>query len=88
MRFHFKLSSELNCLPKAYLIVNIVTNALTNYSTPLQIALGVLMRNSKGLVGNMSEIEVSCSYNELLRLKSVQQWLKQHRLHYKGNIRQ
>ena len=55
MRFLSKLSSKLNRTPQAYLIGNVVTNVLTNYPTPLQIALGVLMRNSKCLVSNMSE---------------------------------
>ena len=69
MRFLFKLSSKPNHTPQAYLIGNIVTNALINYPTPLQIAFGVLMRNSKGLVSNMSESGVSCSYDELLRFQ-------------------
>ena len=71
MCFLFKLSSKLNCIPNAYFIVNIVTNELTNYPPPLQIALGALKRNSKDLVGNMSELGVSCSYEELLRLKNL-----------------
>ena len=71
MCFLFKLSSKLNCIPKAYFILHIVTNELSNYPPPLQIALGLLMRNSNDLVGNLSELGVSCSYAELQRLKKI-----------------
>ena len=69
MRFLSKLSNKLNGTQQAYLIGNIVTSALRNYPTPLQIALAVLMRNSKALVSNMNELGVTCTYDELLRFK-------------------
>lgn len=64
-----RLSPKLdNSLP-ALLIGNIITAVLTNYPTQLQIALGVLLRDSKELVKSMSDFGVTCTYDELLRFK-------------------
>ena len=88
MRFLSKLSDRLNCTPAAYLIGNIGTNALTKCSTPLQIALGVLMRNSRALVNYISDMGVSCSYDELLRFKKSAAVAATTSSEFKGNSRQ
>ena len=69
MRLLAKVSSKLDYSPAAYLIGSIVTNTLKNIPTTLQVALGVLMRNSKALVGQLNAFGVTCSYDEVLRLK-------------------
>ena len=40
-----------------------------NLATPLQIALAVLLRDSKELVKAFFDFGVTCSYDELLRFK-------------------
>ena len=57
-----------NSLP-AILIGNIVTSVVTNHPTDLQIALGVLLRDSRKTVCHMHDYRVTCSYDELLRFK-------------------
>lgn len=57
-----------NTLP-AILIGNMVTSIVTNQSTDLQIALGVLLRDSKMIVNHMYDYGITCSYDEVLRFK-------------------
>lgn len=64
-----KLSPKLsNSLP-SLLIGKIITSVLTNHATPLQIGLGVFLRDSKNAVMTMSAFRVTCTYDELLRFK-------------------
>lgn len=53
----------------ALLIGNIVTAVVKNLATPLQIALAVLLRDSKEQVKAFNDFGVTCSYDELLRFK-------------------
>ena len=69
MRLLAKVSPKLDYSPPAYLIGSIVTNTLKNCPTALQVALGVLMRNSKALVSQLNAFGVTSSYNEVLRFK-------------------
>lgn len=57
-----------NSLP-ATLIGNIVTSVMTSQPTDLQIALGVLLRDSKMIINHMYDYRVTCSYDEVLRFK-------------------
>ena len=59
-----KLSTKLDRTLPALLIGNIITNVLTNHPTSLQVALGILMRDSKVLVNQMHDFCVTCSYNQ------------------------
>ena len=63
------LSPKLDKTLPALLIGNIVTSVITNQATALQIALGVLLRDSKAAVNHMYSYRVTCSYDELLRFK-------------------
>ena len=69
MRLLAKVSPKLDYSPPAYLIGTIVTNTLKNCPTTLQVALGVLMRNSKALVSQLNAFGVTSSYDEVLRFK-------------------
>ena len=69
MRLLAKLSSKLENTPPAHLIGNIITSSLRNVPTALQVALGVMVRDSKGLVSQLSSICVTCTYDELQRFK-------------------
>ena len=53
----------------ALLIGNIITSIVNNFPTDLQIALAVLLRNSKEIVSHMYDYRITCSYDELLRFK-------------------
>ncbi|KAJ8021891.1 hypothetical protein HOLleu_39220 [Holothuria leucospilota] len=64
------LSTKLDETLPALLIASVITDVLTNYPTPLQVALGVLLGDSKSIVGHMYDYRITCSYNELLRFKS------------------
>lgn len=50
------------------LIGNMVTSVLRNGTTPLQIALGILIHKKK-LVKHLYDYKVTCSYDELRRFK-------------------
>ena len=64
-----KISPKLDKTLLAILIGNIITSLLTNSFTTLQIALGVLMKDSKDLVNHFYDSGVTCSYDEILRFK-------------------
>lgn len=53
----------------ALLIGNIMTSIVTNTYTPLQVALGVMLRDKK-FIEALHEYNVCCSYDEMLRFKS------------------
>ena len=64
-----KVSQKLNQTLPALLIGTIVTSVVQNLATPLQIALAVLLRDSKEHVKAFNDFGVTCSYDELLRFK-------------------
>ena len=64
-----KISEKLNGSLPSLLIGNIITSVMKNFSTPLQIALAVLLRDSKQQVKAFHDFGVTCSYDELLRFK-------------------
>ncbi|KAI4803777.1 hypothetical protein KUCAC02_025425 [Chaenocephalus aceratus] len=57
-----------NTLP-ALMVGNIVTSVLKSQPTDLQIALGVLLRHSKMLLGYTYDFGITCSYDEVLCFK-------------------
>ena len=63
MKLLAETSKHLSYTPPAYLIASIITGKLTNFPTPLQVALGVLMTNSKSLVNQMTNLGITCSYD-------------------------
>ena len=73
MRLLAKLSNKLENTPPAHLIGNIITSSLRNVPTALQVALGVMVRDSKGLVSQLSSFGVTCTYDDYNDLRSQQQ---------------
>jgi len=63
-----KLSTKLNHTLPAALIGNIVTNVISGRFTTLQIALAIVL-NRKGLIEQLYDILVLCSYDEVLWFK-------------------
>jgi hypothetical protein len=63
------ISPKLETSLPALLIGNIITSIVTNRATDLQVALGILMRDSKELLTHMYDYRVTCSYDEILRFK-------------------
>ena len=57
-------------------IGNIITSAVTNQPTPLQIELGVTP-GKKSLVQQFHDLGICCSYDDYCDLKHQQQWLHQ-----------
>ena len=64
-----KVSQKLKQSLPALLIGNIITSVVKNLATPLQLALAVLMKDSKEHVKAFFDFGVTCSYDELLRFK-------------------
>lgn len=64
-----ELSPKLDKTLSAILVGSMITSAMRNHPTTLQIDLGVLMRDSKKLVNHMHAFGVTCSYDEVLRFK-------------------
>ena len=64
-----QLSVKLNKRNPAYMAGNMITGCVRNFPTVLQIALGVLVRDSKALVTKLHEFGVTCSYDEVLQFK-------------------
>ena len=64
-----KISPKLDNSMPAALIASIITNILINHPTSLQIALGVLVRESKLLINQLYAFRITCSYDEVLRYK-------------------
>ena len=69
MNFLAMLSPKLDKTLPAILIGSMITTALHCHPTSLQIALGVLIRESKQLINRMYSFGVTCSYMEVLRFK-------------------
>ena len=63
------ISTKLNKTLPSILIGSIITSVLRNQPTNIQIALGVLIRDSKQLINQMHAFGVTCSYDEILRFK-------------------
>ena len=63
------ISPRLKDTMPALLIGNIVTSAVRAQPTELQIALGVLFRDSKSQLGYLNDYGVTCSYGELRLFK-------------------
>ena len=51
------------------LVRDIVTSLVNSEPTNLQIALGVLMRDSKDLLSHMYDYRITCSYAEIINFK-------------------
>ena len=63
------ISTKLDSTPPALLIGNIITSVVRNKSTDLQIALGVLLRDYKSILGYSYDYGITCSYDEIRRFK-------------------
>ena len=63
------ISTKLENTPPALPIGNIITSVLRNRPTDLQIALGVLLRDYKTILGYTYDYGITCSYDEILRFK-------------------
>ena len=63
------ISPKLDDTLPSILIGNIITSVLNNTATDLQVALGVLLRDSKDLISHFHDYHVTCSYDEILRFK-------------------
>ena len=63
------ISTKLDNTPPALLIGNIITSVLRHRPTDLQIALGVLLRDYKTILGYTYDYGITCSYDEILRFK-------------------
>ena len=64
-----EISPKLSGSLLALLIGKMVTNAVTNRPTKLQVALGVSARE-KHMINTLHNFSVTCSYDEVLRFKS------------------
>lgn len=69
MTFLGSLSPKLLHTLPALMIGNMITSVIRNQPTDLQVALGVLLRDSKSLIGYMYDYGITCSYDEVLRFK-------------------
>ena len=63
------VSPKLNKTLSAAIIGNIVTSEVTHEATDLQIALGLLTRDSKKVVDKLYDYRVTCGYDEVVRFK-------------------
>ena len=63
------ISTKLDSTPPALLIGNIITSVVRNKSTDLQIALGMLLRDYKSILGYTYDYGITCSYDEIRRFK-------------------
>ena len=54
---------------QALMIGSIITSIVTNQPTPLQIGIGVLMSDHKGLIKELHKYNVTCSYDETRRFR-------------------
>ena len=64
-----RISPKLNGSNPAYMIGNVVSRYVRQYPTTLQIALGVLVRDSRALIQQLNELGVTCLYDEVLQFK-------------------
>lgn len=63
------ISKDMDHSSVAYMIANMISGASMSYPTPMQVDLGVMIRNSKKLINVMHALGVTCSYDEVLRFK-------------------
>lgn len=63
------ISADLSFTLPALLIGNMITSIVTKKTTGLQLALGMLFRDSKELLSHMFDYKVTCSYDEVLTFK-------------------
>ena len=54
------------------LIGNIITSVVRNKATDLQIALGVLLRDYKAILGYTYDYGITCSYDEIRRFNKFE----------------
>ncbi|KAG0716279.1 hypothetical protein GWK47_010093 [Chionoecetes opilio] len=54
---------------QSLMIGSIIASVVTHQPTPLQIAIGVLMSDHKGLIEALSKYNVTCSYDETRRFR-------------------
>ena len=54
---------------QSLMIGSIIASVVTNQPTPLQIAIGVLMSDHKGIIKALSKYNVTCSYDETRRFR-------------------
>ena len=67
--FLCELSPKLDSTVPALMIGNIVTSSLRSCTTPLQLALSVMIRESKELLNCFHSFGVTCSYDEFRRFR-------------------
>ena len=63
------ISSKFTYSLQAIMIGNIITSIVRNQPTDLQVALSVLLQNSKSLINTFHDYGVTCSYDEMHRFK-------------------
>ena len=63
------VSPKLDKTLPLLLIGNIITSVVNNTATELQIALGVLLGDSKELISHLHDYRITCSYDETLHFK-------------------
>lgn len=54
---------------QSLMIGSIVTSVVTNQTTPLQTAIGILMSDHKSLIKELAKFNISCSYDETRRFR-------------------
>ena len=69
LAFLSTLSPKLSHSLPSVMIGNMITAMLKNEPTNLQVAFGVLLRDSKKILGYMHDYGITCCYNEVLRFK-------------------
>lgn len=69
MKLLCSVSEKLNNSLPAMLIGSIVTSTKKNFPTNLQIALGIVLRDTKSVIQLMHKFGITCSYDEVLRFK-------------------
>ena len=74
-KVHPKFTSDSSPSLPSIMVGNIVSSVTVNQSTPLQIALGVLMSEHKSVINILYKFRITCSYDEVrcfLRSAAVQ----------------
>ena len=65
------VSPKLNKTLSVAIIGDIVTSEVTNGATDLQIAPGLLTRDSEKVVDKLYDYRVTCSYDEMVRFRNL-----------------
>ena len=79
-----QLSVKLNKRNPANMVGNMITGCVKNFPTVLQIALGVLVRDSKALVTKLHDFGVTCSLVEVLQFKKSAAVAATKNIHLRG----